>query len=506
MRSYVYTFALALLVAGMLTPLVRWFALRRGVVAQPRSRDIHQLAVPRLGGVAIAAACFAPLLALMFIDSVVADKFKEHPRLALGLLLGGAALGGLGVLDDTRGVNARTKLSAQVIVAVFAYAVGFRIEAVFVPGFGIWQMGVFALPATVLWIVGIINAVNLIDGLDGLAAGVIFFAALTNFVVALVAHQIFVALVMSAIMGAMVGFLFYNFNPARIFMGDSGSYFLGYLLATASLTGSLQKASTAVSLLVPMVALGVPIFDTLFSIVRRTLERRPVFSADRGHVHHRLLDMGLTHRRAVMLLYGVSILLTVSAIAIALGRRWEIGIALLCASVVLTGLIRFVGYFEYVRLRRMRLTRNYDQQTMLLRPLVPRFASALGLSRTEPQLWEIVTSFAREAGLAGVELKLGADLPSQCWSPELERPTSEPLGSRVMCRFPLAEEGFVEFSWPSEVDTVSPECDILLQLVSDGIETAQRTLLEAPAPASSSLLARVPVAHSPAAGQLSPSR
>ena len=160
-------------------------------------------------------------------------------------------------------------------------------------------MGVFALPVTVLWIVGVTNAVNLIDGLDGLAAGVTFFAAFTSFVIASISGSVFVALTMAALMGALVGFLFFNFNPARIFMGDSGSYFLGFVLATTALAGGglQQKASTAVSLLVPVLALGVPIFDTLFSMFRRVLERRPIFSADRGHVHHRLLDIGLTHRR-----------------------------------------------------------------------------------------------------------------------------------------------------------------------------------------------------------------
>jgi UDP-GlcNAc:undecaprenyl-phosphate GlcNAc-1-phosphate transferase len=480
MRSYVCTFAVALFVAAILTPLVRWFALRVGAVATPRARDIHDCAVPRLGGIAIAAACFAPLLALQFIDSVVADKFKEHPQLALGLLVGGVTLGGLGVADDRRAIRARTKLAVQFAVAVFAYAVGFRIDAVYVPFFGVWQMGLFALPATALWIVGVINAVNLIDGLDGLAAGVIFFAAFTNFVVAVVAHQIFVALVMSAIMGAMVGFLFYNFNPARIFMGDSGSYFLGYLLAAASLTGSLQKASTAVSLLVPMVALGVPIFDTLFSIVRRTLERRPLFSADRGHVHHRLLDMGLTHRRAVMLLYGVSVLLTVSAIAIALGRSWEIGIALLVASVVLTCLIRFVGYFEYVRLRRPALIRSYDRQTLALRPLVPRMAVEISSAESVPELWSRLSLLAESAHLALLELHLPGEPHTKRWhAAPAERPAH-----LVRIRFPLAaDDSFLELGWRSATDNVSPECDILLQLVADSVQAALSRLLPAKAPA-----------------------
>jgi len=478
MRSYACTFVLALFVALVLTPIVRWFAVRVGAVSRPRARDIHQRAVPRLGGVAIAIAFFAPILALSVIDSSVAETLRATPRRAIGLLVGGAILGGLGVADDTIGVRARNKLAVQFLVAVFAYAMGFRIEAISVPLFGVWEMGIFALPVTALWIVGIVNAVNLIDGLDGLAAGVIFFAALTNFVIAIIGGgEVFVAVVMASIMGAMVGFLFYNFNPARIFMGDSGSYFLGFLLATTSLTGAMQKTSTAVSLLVPVVAMGVPIFDTLFSMLRRTLERRSLFSADRGHVHHRLIDMGITHRRAVMLLYGVSILLMGSAIAISLGRSWESGAALLAASVILTCLIRFVGYFEYVRLRRDALTRNYDEQARTLRRLVPPLTAELTNVPTSEHLWSKLVAFAADAELGVLELMSG-DGAGRRWP--AANTDGQGRQDLTLARFPLAMgQGYLEFGWRSEKEDVSAQCDVLLQLVTDGVEAALERLATA---------------------------
>jgi UDP-GlcNAc:undecaprenyl-phosphate GlcNAc-1-phosphate transferase len=467
MRSYAFTFCVSLFVAVLFTPFVRWLAIRVGAVSAPRARDIHERAVPRLGGIAIAAAFFAPLFALSVIDTSVAATLRAQPLLALGLLVGGVALGALGVADDTIGLRARSKFAVQLCVAVFAYAMGFRIEAVSIPIFGVWEMGVFALPITALWIVGVVNAVNLIDGLDGLAAGVIFFAALTNFVVAVIGMQVFVAVVMAAIMGAMVGFLFYNFNPAHIFMGDSGSYFLGYLLATASLTGAMQKTSTAVSLLVPMVALGVPIFDTLFSMLRRTLERRSMFSPDRGHVHHRLIDMGITHRRAVILLYGVSILLMVSAIAIALGRSWESGVALLVASVVLTGLIRFVGYFEYVRLRRAALSSEYDTRTRALRRLVPELTVALGEAMSHEQVWSCLVRFAAQADCASLRLETRA-ISERRWPAIAGPDVASGLDS---ARFPLHPDGYVEFGFPSS-GKLSAHSDILLQLCADGVESA----------------------------------
>ena len=479
MRSYAFTFCVSLFAAVLLTPLVRWLAIRVGAVSAPRARDVHERAVPRLGGVAIAGAFFAPLLGLAIIDTSVASTLKAQPQLALGLLVGGVGLGALGVADDTIGVRARTKLAVQLCAAVFAYAMGFRIEAVSIPLLGVWEMGIFALPVTALWIVGVVNAVNLIDGLDGLAAGVIFFAALTNFVIAVIGHQIFVAVVMAAIMGAMVGFLFYNFNPAHIFMGDSGSYFLGYLLATASLTGAMQKTSTAVSLLVPIVALGVPIFDTLFSMVRRTIERRSVFSPDRGHVHHRLIDMGITHRRAVMLLYGVSILMMVSAIAIALGRSWESGVALLVASVVLTGLIRFVGYFEYVRLRRSALSRQYDARTVRLRQLVPAFASDLAQVSTEEQLWSQLVELAARAECAVMALETRAGNERR-WPANTTQPDPRAL---ALARFTLAPSGCLEFGFRAG-GILSPHSDILLQLAADAVEAAL-TRLSLPEPQSS---------------------
>ena len=226
---------------------------------------------------ALAIAWAVPVIALSLRDPAIADVLKSKHVQLVALLLGGAVICLIGALDDARGLRAQYKLTAQVVVACLAFFCGFQIKAVVLPLVGALQMGAFALPVTVLWIVGVTNAVNLIDGLDGLAAGVSFFAAFTSFVIASFSGSVFVALTMAALMGALVGFLFFNFNPARIFMGDSGSYFLGFLLATTALAGGLQqKASTAVSLLVPVLALGVPIFDTLFSMFRRVLERRPI--------------------------------------------------------------------------------------------------------------------------------------------------------------------------------------------------------------------------------------
>ena len=375
MKSYVVACLMSLVLSVLVTPLVRRFALRIGAVSTPGGRHVHGRTVPRLGGIGLAFAWAVPVVALALRDGMVTKALDGKWLQIVTVVGGGAAICAVGAVDDARGLRSLYKLAAQVLVAIFAFVCGFQIQAIQLPLFGTLQMGVFALPVTVIWIVGVTNAVNLIDGLDGLAAGVTFFAAFTSFVIASISGSVFVALTMAALMGALIGFLFFNFNPARIFMGDSGSYFLGFVLATTALAGGggglQQKASTAVSLLVPVLALGVPIFDTLFSMFRRVLERRPIFSADRGHVHHRLLDLGLTHRRAVIFLYGISSLLAAGAIAVSLGRSWHVGLALLSVSLVFVGFVRFLGYFEYIHFRKRQRARLRDPFTENLRRVVP---------------------------------------------------------------------------------------------------------------------------------------
>jgi UDP-GlcNAc:undecaprenyl-phosphate/decaprenyl-phosphate GlcNAc-1-phosphate transferase len=447
--------------------------LRLGAVSSPGGRNVHERSVPRLGGVAIAVAFTAPLSGLFIVDSAVATTFRDVGSQAVGLILGAIALCAVGFMDDTRGIRAPVKLAAQVAAACIAFACGLRIDAVYLPLLGDLEMGIFALPVTVAWIVGITNAVNLIDGLDGLAAGVVFFAAMTNLVVAVISGSIFVAVLMAATMGALVGFLFYNFNPARIFMGDSGSYFLGFVLATTSLAGVSQKASTAVSLLVPVVALGVPIFDTLFSMVRRIVERRSLFSPDRGHIHHRLLDMGITHRRAVLILYGVSVVFTVSAIGISLGRSWEVGVALLAATVVMVGLVRFVGYFEYLHLRRRQKSHFYDLHTERLRRQLPKTYEKLGACTSDTEVFDALAGFVEAAEFSFVEVLRGLKGDeNQVFRHETAKsPTERGL---VTARFPIGREGAargsLKFGWHPDSEDVSPQADILLQLMTDRVE------------------------------------
>jgi UDP-GlcNAc:undecaprenyl-phosphate/decaprenyl-phosphate GlcNAc-1-phosphate transferase len=472
MKSYVVACLLSLVLSVLVTPLVRRLALRLGAVSTPGGRHVNGRPIPRLGGIGLVFAWAVPVAGLALWDPTLMRALEDQSLQILTVIGGGTAICAVGAFDDVRGIRSVYKLAAQVAVAIFAFACGFQIQAIQLPLFGTLQMGVFALPVTVFWIVGVTNAVNLIDGLDGLAAGVTFFAAFTSFVIASISGSAFVALTMAALMGALVGFLFFNFNPARIFMGDSGSYFLGFVLATTALAagGLQQKASTAVSLLVPVLALGVPIFDTFFSMFRRVLERRPIFSADRGHVHHRLLDIGLTHRRAVMFLYGISSLLAAGAIAVSLGRSWHVGLALLSVSLVFVGFVRFLGYFEYLHFRKRQRARLRDPFTENLRRVIPGLIVSMSKASSADGALGILERLTTETTILSVEVLVPpvAGLRPRCWTAPGADCTSRDLVEMV---FPLGSESIaiakVRFRCSSEMEDPAPHVDMLLQILVD---------------------------------------
>ncbi len=471
LKSLLAAFVLALLSGVLLTPLARRLALARGVLARTGSRHIHAGTVPRVGGIALAIGWSLTLLAFLPLESLGSQTLERSKTQLIGILGGAVLLCTVGAVDDVRGLRAYQKLVAQVVVAILAFSCGIRIEAILLPFFGTLSMGVFALPVTVLWIVGITNAVNLIDGLDGLAAGVGLFAAFTGAVVAALNGSMLVALTLSALMGVLIGFLFFNFSPARVFLGDSGSYFLGYVLASTSLAGSIQqKTSTAVALLVPMLALGLPIFDTLFSMVRRYVERRPLFSPDRGHTHHRLLELGLTHRRAVMLLYGVSVALAGCAILMSIGGSWVTGGALVLASFVLIGLMRVTGYFDYLHRRGRNEARIYDALTERLRRALPEVLATLRDARSEQDAFRMLRRTVGDAGCHAIEVHAAGEVVQRFAEAPASQPTlirrSFPLGPDQLAR------AHVHFFWHVDEGDPSAQGSMLLQVLVDGVAAA----------------------------------
>lgn len=312
MPDNVLAFMIALGMALIITPGVIAFARRTGALDKPDARKVHARPIPRIGGIGIYAAFMVSILVqLLFVDLT-----PEYMMSLIGLMVGGTIVVAIGIIDDYCDLPAKVKLLGQIIAAaVLVVAFDVRIDFITDPLGDFIYLEWFAIPATIFWVVGLTNTVNLIDGLDGLAAGVSSIAAITIFLVAMEEGIPFVAMLTAALAGAAVGFLYYNFNPARIFMGDTGSMFLGFMLAGISVVGAVKSAAT-IALIVPILALGLPILDTTFAIVRRARNHRPIFKPDKGHLHHRLLAHGFTQKQAVLLMYVVSGLFGLCALAL----------------------------------------------------------------------------------------------------------------------------------------------------------------------------------------------
>ncbi len=311
MTSSLLAFFISLGIVLFITPFVIKLAIKTGALDAPDKRKVHHKPIPRLGGLGI----YVSFTVTIILAALGSNIEAGHGWELLGLLLGGTYIAIIGIIDDYTNLPAKVKLLGQIAAACILASFDVRIEFLTNP-FGNWIfLEYLALPVTVFWIVGLTNTVNLIDGLDGLAAGVSTIASVTLLLVAYRQNDAFVVLLTATLVGAALGFLRYNFNPARIFMGDTGSMFLGYIFAGISIIGAMKSATT-VALIVPILALGLPILDTTFAIIRRYRGGVPIFKPDRGHLHHRLLDLGFTQRQAVLLMYVFSSFLGMSAIVL----------------------------------------------------------------------------------------------------------------------------------------------------------------------------------------------
>ena len=357
-------FLLSLACSAVFTPLVIKLAHRLNAFDHGlSSRTIHNRPVPRLGGIAIAAAFFVPITGLLLVNSGVGHLFYSDGLRPLGLYVGGALIALLGIYDDLKGAGAKLKFSVQFAVAALVYFLGYRIDALANPFGPTLQLGWLGLPFTMFWIAGVINAINLIDGLDGLAGGVALVAVGMTFVFALLRAEPLMMLFSAALAGGLIGFLRYNFNPAKIFMGDTGSMFLGFVLAVSAIETS-QKSSTAIAIVIPIIVLGLPITDTLLAIWRRGVRGAPLFQADRGHIHHRLLDAGLSQRAACLALWGVSLGLGLIALVLAFASSRNAALILVVLGVASALVLRSLGYLQIehsagmLGLRRRNLARR----------------------------------------------------------------------------------------------------------------------------------------------------
>ncbi len=410
MLVYAVTFAAAAVAAVLVTPIVARGARAMRIVDRPGTRKIHSSAVPTVGGLAVVVSALAVIVAVMRLHAPTGEAFAAVRTGMLALLATGAFIFVVGFIDDSVRVAARTKLLAQALAAVAVCAAGLRIEHLPIPGVATLHLGWLSWPVTVLWIVGITNTVNLIDGLDGLAAGI---AAIASGVIAAFAvhtGQPAVAVVMLALMGSLAGFLVFNFHPARIFLGDCGSMFLGFSLATAAVM-SASRADPFVALAMPALALGLPIFDTMFSMIRRVLERRSMFAPDQNHLHHRLIRMGLHHRHAVIVMYAVTLLAAgLGTFMLATGGAWRLAV-LLGALVPVLAIFHVVGAARlreaFAAFRRNRaLAREARERKHHFEEMELRLRRVDSFERW----WKVVRRAARKMGFARVTIEYeGAD-------------------------------------------------------------------------------------------------
>ena len=302
LSAYGFPFLLAALVSYILTPYIKKLAFLIGAIDKPDNRKVHKKIMPRLGGLAIYIA---------FMVAAVASL--EMTMDIVGILVGATVIVIVGVLDDKYQLPAKVKLLGQIFAACVLVLFDIRIEWINNPFGGYFYLDYLSIPLTIFWVISFTNVVNLIDGLDGLAAGVSAIASLTVILVAVQMGYYHIAVMTAALAGGIIGFIRYNFNPAPIFMGDTGSMFIGYMLAAISVYGAVKTAAT-VALIVPAIALGLPIMDTAFAIMRRYSNGRPIFQPDKGHLHHRLLAMGMNQKQAVLLMYGITAILGIAAV------------------------------------------------------------------------------------------------------------------------------------------------------------------------------------------------
>lgn len=308
-QAFIAFFA-ALITVLLLTPLVIKFAVWFGAIDKPNERKVHQKIMPRLGGLAIFIGVIAGYLAGGLYD----QKINTISVGAILIII-------IGILDDKFELSAKTKFAGQLVVASLILYSGLKIDLVTIPYVGDFYLGGWSYPVTIFWIVGITNAINLIDGLDGLSAGVSAIGIATIAIMALLAGKVLIFTLSLILLGSIIGFLFYNFHPAKIFMGDTGALFLGYSISILSLLG-LYKSITLFSFLVPIIILGVPVFDTTFAIIRRIANKKPISKPDKSHLHHRLLDLGLSHRNTVLAIYAFGILFSASAVLLSKSTLW----------------------------------------------------------------------------------------------------------------------------------------------------------------------------------------
>lgn len=478
MTAYALLFATAFVAALCLTPPVRAVARWAGVLDTPDGqRKRHLGSVPKLGGIAV----FLSFYSCVWLASGRLDwpGIGEASRLASAMFFPSLIILLLGVTDDLRPVGPWVKIAVQLVAGLLIYyQLDIGIQTVANPFASNVALGVFSLPATLMWIILVTNAFNIVDGMDGLAAGVAFIALSCMFLVSLQMGHPALALMAAPLAGAVLGFLRYNFNPASIFLGDSGSLFLGFQLAVLSMIGS-QKSSTAIAVAAPLFILALPIVEAATSTVRRFLTGRSILQPDSGHIHHQLIRLGFTPRRAAGMLYLGSAAFGLASLFIIQSGARIVGLIAVLFAVVTWIAIQALGYTEFAEvnsaLRRFVSQRRIIQNSIVSRRLADDFLTA----QSVPEAWRLLRSAARRLGFSYVELRLNsaagsADAPendryAQQLSPESRREKASETSFAVALTGKKEPLGEVIFRRALAAPPMHSELPLLISAVARGL-------------------------------------
>lgn len=353
MTTILFIIFITFIISLVATPLVIKFAIKFGLVDIPKdARRVHSKPMPRVGGLAIIISVVLGLAIYYFMTlnaTPIAQLSLKGSKQFFGYIIGAFFIALMGIIDDAINLRARHKFIFQLLAGIAVYVLGIRIEVVDLPFFNIVSLDILSFPVTMFWIIGLTCAVNLIDGLDGLAAGISAIASIALLTIfAFTSASLEAIIITSVLVGALIGFIPYNFNPAKTFMGDVGSNFLGFTLAVVSILG-FAKGYTVVAILVPILALGVPIFDTLFAMVRRFVAGRPLLQPDGGHIHHRLLRRGLNQKQAVYILYTITSVLCIIAVLLVSEGAYKLTIL-----IIATIMFIFLGILNTIRMKNTK--------------------------------------------------------------------------------------------------------------------------------------------------------
>lgn len=456
MSSLLWLGLVAFALSLILTPIFRDIFRSYGVVDLPDGgRKLHKYPIPRVGGMAIATSYVACFFIVPFFSK---NPFEDKLSLVWNLLPAVGVIFAVGVIDDLFGLKPWQKIIGQLGASGLAWWAGVRIFDVV----GVHSESWWSLPVTVLWLLTSTNAFNLVDGMDGLAAGVGLFATLTIFIAAILHGNTPLAMATFPLAGCLLGFLCYNFNPATIFLGDCGSLLIGFLLGCYGVIWT-QKSATLLGMTAPLMALSLPLIDVGLAILRRGLKRQPIFSADRGHIHHRLLDRGLTPKRAVLILYAICSLLAVFSLLQSVVENDRISGVIIVMFCVVTWIgIQYLGYAEFSVAGKM-LFRGDFQRTLKAQLELNALEKQLSDSKTMEECWKALVAAAPNFGFACLRLEVSP------FSFE-ESPPATPEAGRWNCRIPLVDMGFVEFSRDFEGSSLSTITGPFLDLIRRSLE------------------------------------